>query len=317
MIVVKTDGIIPTGPAHIAALAASGARLVEPTCLTEEAMIEHCAGADALLVLREPVTARVIAAMPNCRVITRFGIGVDTVDVAAAAAAGIIVTNVPDANIEEVSIHAIAMALSLSRRLPGYDAGVRAGQWDTLARGRGIQRPAAQCFGVIGLGRIGSLVARRARALGFKVLAHEPSSVTVEGVERLDLATLIERSDILSLHIPLTSATRNLIDARAIARMKPGAILINVARGGLVDETALAQALTDGHLAGAGLDTFDQEPLPADSPLRHAPNLIMSPHAAHFSAQSFAELVGKAFDDVARVLAGRPPVYPVTSPLPG
>ena len=316
MKVFKTDGIIPSSPAHIAALAASGAQLVEQTCLSEEAMIEQCAGADALLVLREPVTARVIAAMPNCRVITRFGIGVDTVDVAAAAAAGIIVTNVPDANIEEVSIHALAMALSLSRRLPSYDAGVREGQWDTLARGRGMQRPAAQCFGVVGLGRIGTLVAQRAMALGFKVLAHEPSSITVDGVEKIDLAALIERSDILSLHIPLTAATRNLIDADAMARMKPGAILINVARGGIVDETALAQALTDGHLAGAGMDTFDVEPLPADSPLRKAPNLIMSPHAAHFSAQSFAEVVAKAFDDVARVLAGKAPLYPVTQSAP-
>ena len=311
MKVVKTDGIIPVPADWAGRLAAIGAELVEATALDEASMIAACADADAIMVLREPVSAPVITALGRCKVVTRFGIGVDTIDLAAAATAGIAVTNVPDANIEEVATHALALALALDRRLVALDNVVRAGQFGVLSVGQGMRRQTARTFGVLGLGKIGGRVAARAVALGYQVIAHDPFGTTPDGVEAVALDALIARSDILSLHVPLTADTANIIDAAAIARMPAGAMLVNVSRGGLVDEEALAKALHEGRLSGAGLDTFAVEPLPADSPLRDAPNLLLSPHAAHFSGDSFAELMEKAFVDVLRVLSGEPPLYRV------
>lgn len=313
MKVVKTDGLIPTAPEQFALLESVGASLRDQECLTEDALLEHCADADGLLVLREPVTARVIAGLHNCKVITRFGIGLDTIDVEAAIAAGITVTNVPDANIQEVSCHAMAMALALSRRLVSLDRVIREGGWNVMSTGLAMQRPSNQRFGILGFGRIGRLVAERARAFGFQVVAHDPMVAQDDTCSMVGFDELIGTSDIVSLHLPLTPATSNIVDVRAIAAMKAGAILINVSRGGLVDEQALADALSTGRLGGAGLDTFVDEPLAPTSPLLAAPNLLLSPHAAHYSAQSFAELVGKAFQDVANVLGGKSPAYPVTS----
>lgn len=311
MKVVKTDGIIPTPADWHARLAAIGADLVEATCLNDASMIAACADADAIMVLREPVGAPVIAALRQCRVVTRFGIGVDTIDLPAAAAAGITVTNVPDANVEEVATHALALALSLDRRLTAFDRVVRDGQFGVLGVGQGIRRQTERTFGVLGVGKIGRRVVERAMALGYRVIAHDPVGAVPAGVEPVGLDALIERSDILSLHVPLTAETENVIDAVAINRMPAGAMLVNVSRGGLVDEAALAAALHDGRLSGAGLDTFAIEPLPADSPLRDAPNLLLSPHAAHFSSDSFDELLEKAIADVIRVLTGEVPHYPV------
>ena len=311
MKVVKTDGIIPPDDANIATLRSAGACLMEKTCLTEDALIEHCADADGLLVLREPITANVIRALQRCRVISLFGIGVDMVDLDAAKRAGIIVTNVPDSNIEEVSCHAVAMALSLSRRLPLFNASLHRGEWNPIQIARGMQRPSTQIFGVVGLGRIGRLVAERAMAFGFRVIACDPTCPGMPGVEMVAMNVLIATADIISLHVPLTRDTMSLIDEAAVRAMKAGAVLINVSRGGLVDEAALSRALADGHLAGAGLDTFAEEPVRQDSPLLEAPNVLLSPHIAHFSEQSFAELRHKAFGEMARVLAGETPHYPV------
>lgn len=311
MKVVKTDGIIPVPADWPGRLAVIGAELVETTALDEPSMIAACADADAILVLREPVSAPVIAALTRCKVVTRFGIGVDTIDLPATATAGIMVTNVPDANIEEVTTHALALALALDRRLVPLDGVVRAGQFGVLGVGQGMRRQTARTFGVLGLGKIGGRVATRAAALGYNVIAHDPFGPMPDGVKAVTLEVLIARSDILSLHVPLTDDTANIIDAAAIARMPVGAMLVNVSRGGLVDEDALAKALHDGRLSGAGLDTLAVEPLPTDSPLRTAPNLLLSPHAAHFSADSFAELMEKAFADVVRVLTGEAPLYRV------
>jgi D-3-phosphoglycerate dehydrogenase / 2-oxoglutarate reductase len=311
-LIVKTDGILPTGPVQLAFFDGLDARFEEKTCLTEEALIEQCAEAEALLVLREPITARVIAALPRLKVVARFGIGLDTVDVPAATAAGIAVTNVPDANIHEVASHTLAMILSLVRRLPQYDAAIRAGRWDPLGVGAGMTRIDRQTLGLVGFGKIGRLIATAARALGFRVVAHDPmlaAGAAEDGVSIVDLPTLIAEADIVSLHVPLTDATHHLIDAAMIARMRAGAILINASRGGLIDESALAEALVAGRLGGAGLDTFVNEPLEADSPLRRAPNLILTPHAAHFSRQSSQETMDKAFADVGRVLRGETPIY--------
>jgi D-3-phosphoglycerate dehydrogenase len=313
--VVKTDGMLLTESEQLAQFDGLPVNFIEATCLTEDALIEVCADADAVLALREPFSARVMQAMPKCKIISRFGVGLDTIDVPAATAAGIRVANVPDSNFDEVSTHALAMLLALLRRLPQYDAAVRAGRWDALGGGVGIRRPSHMRLGLVGFGRIGRDFARKAAAVGFQVCAfdpHMPAKVFEEaGVKQVTFEELLVSCDVLSLHVPLTDSTANLIDADALGQMIPGSYIINVSRGGLIDERALAAALESGHIAGAGIDTLASEPPQADNPLLTQTNLLLSPHAAHYSQQSYAEVRTKAFASVAAVLRGQEPLYPV------
>jgi D-3-phosphoglycerate dehydrogenase len=313
--IVKTDGMLEVGPSQLECLDGLGAEFVDRACLTEVELVEACADADGILVLREPVTAKVIAGLDRCKVISRFGVGLDSIDVAAATEAGIVVTNVPDSNTDEVATHAIAMVMALTRRLNEFDRSVRSGSWDALGVGRGIRRFDRLVLGLVGLGRIGRLVAERARALGLQVCAYDPQlspeQVRGLGVEPVGLDDLISGADVVSLHVPLTEETAGLLDRGRIGRMKPGAIVINVSRGGLIDEGALADALISGHLAGAGLDAFAEEPAAPQHPLLGLPQVLLSPHAAHYSEQSYEEVRTKAFADLAAVLRGEPPRYPV------
>lgn len=313
--VIRTDGLLTVEPADVACLTDVGLTYREETCLTEDALISTCGDAAGLLVLREPITARVLDELPECKVVTRFGVGVDTVDVLAASARGVRVTNVPDANSSEVASHALAMIMSLVRRLPHFSAAIRSGTWSYLETGRGMRRVDQLVLGVVGFGRTGRRVAAAAAAIGFQVRAYDPlvpgETIRVAGAMPVGLEEIIADSDIVSLHLPLTAETRNLIDRDAITRMREGAILVNVSRGGLVDEAALAEALTAGHLSGAGLDAFESEPIRHDSPLLAIPSLLLSPHAGHYSNESYRETIRKAFLDVARVLRGEEPVYPV------
>lgn len=280
-----------------------------------EALLEAARDADALIVAVEPIRAQLIAELTRCKVIHRCGIGVDVVDVAAATKARIQVTNVPDANIHEVAAHAMAFILALSRRLVAWDAGVRAGKFGDGRLGMSLHRPDVQTLGLIGLGRIGRRVAVAAQAVGFSVVAYDPA-VSVDDAAALDVTLrevddVIATADVLSLHVPLTDATHHLLDAAALSRMKRGAIVVNVSRGGLIDEAALAEAIAAKHLGGAGLDTFETEPLPADSPLLALDGVLLSPHAAHWSKESLGETMAKSFAEVARVLRGEAPHYPV------
>lgn len=269
------------------------------------------------MVLREPITARVLDALPQLRVIGRFGVGLDSIDVQAATNRGIVVTNVPDSNITEVATHAVALALALTRRLHRYDRSIRSGKWDFEGPGAGVRRVSTQVFGLLGFGKIGQRVAASAKAIGFEVWAHDPfmsdEAISSHGVRPATFSDLIAGADVVSIHVPLIESTRNLIGAAELAKFKAGANLINVSRGGLVDEVALAAAVAGGHLAGAGLDTFAVEPLASNSPLRDLENVILSPHAAHYSAESYAETRLKAFRDVARVLGGKTPFYAVNA----
>lgn len=313
--VVKTDGMLEVEEEQLACFEGLDIEFIEQECLTEETLIAACREADGILALREPFTARVLAELKQCKVISRFGVGLDSIDLSAAAQAGITVTNVPDSNTEEVATHALAMLLHLNRKLHTYDAALRAGNWDPMQIGAGIQRPGHTVLGVVGMGRIGRLVAQRARGLGFQVWAYDPFLDEQEcarlDVRPVSLDLLFAEADAVSLHVPLNEETRNLVGARRIAGMKRGAVLINVSRGGLIDEEALAEALTSGHLAGAALDAFAQEPSPPDNPLLRAPNTLFSPHAAHYSHQSYAEVRTKAFAEVAAVLRGEEPRYAV------
>ena len=315
MKIIKTDGMLGVEPEQMAYLAGMDVEFIEKTLLSEDELIAEAGDADALLVLREPITARVLAAMPKLKVIGRFGVGLDTIDVDACTAAGVQVTNVPDSNLDEVSTHALAMILALVRRLKRFDTAVRNGRWKALADGDGIIRPDRQTLGLIGFGQIGRLTARKAAAFGYKIAAYDPhmpaDRIAAEGATPVSLDELVATSDIISLHVPFTSETSNILSRERIAKMRPGTILINVSRGGLIDEDALAEALTSGHIAAAGLDTLAQEPPSPDNPLLKLDNVLLSPHAAHYSTQSYAEVRSKVFADVAAVLKGEKPRYPV------
>lgn len=267
----------------------------------------------ALLARERKVDAALLDACPNLKVLVRYGIGVDNFDLETARARRVPVANVPDYGAEhEVSDHAVALYLAVARRLVARDAAVRRGTWGN-EQAEPIPGRRDSVLGLIGFGRIGRRAAAKFRALGFsRVLVFDPAltaaAAAEASVELTDLDELCREADLVSLHVPLTAETRHLIDARRIALMKPSAILVNVARGGLVDEAALADAIREGRLFGAGLDVYEQEPLPADSPLRDAGNVVLTDHAAWYSEDAVAELQRKAAEEVARVLAGGRPL---------
>jgi D-3-phosphoglycerate dehydrogenase len=314
-LVVKTDGLLAVDPEQMSYLEGLDVEFVDQECLTEEALIQACAQADAILALREPFTERVLKELKKCRVISRFGVGLDSIDVPAATRAGIRVSNVPDSNIDEVSTHALAMILGLLRKLKTFDRAVRAGRWDSLADGAGIRRLNQLTLGIVGFGRVGREVARKAKPFGLSIAAYDPyltpDAIQSHGVLPMGLEEVVEKADVLSLHIPLTVETANMLSEERISRMKPGSFLVNVSRGGLVDEDALCAALSSGHLAGAGIDTVAREPMPPNHCLLQFDDVFLSPHAAHYSSSSYAEVRSKAFADVARVLRGEEPIYQV------
>jgi D-3-phosphoglycerate dehydrogenase len=326
LVLVKTDDLVTLGERQLQAIADAGVGLVQRPCIYEDDVIAAAADADGLLVLAAPVTERVIdalprgaGALPRCRVIGRLGVGLDMIDLPAATAAGIQVTYVPAATTDEVSDHALALLLALSRRILRLDAAVRAGTWHHLAGGSDLHRLRDQVVGVVGFGRIGAAFAGKVGALGPTVLVHDPqvphAVVAATGATPVGLDELLTRCDYLSIHAPLTAATRHLIGAPELARMKPSAQLINVARGPLVDQRALVAALEQGRLAGAALDVLEDEPPARDDPLLALPNVLLSPHAAHYSLEAIEEMLQTVVDDVLTVLDGRSPRFPANQPV--
>lgn len=310
------DGVVPMEEATVRLVESAGFQFVPMPCRTREDIITHCQDASALIVMGETIDREVIEGLPALKVVARCGVGVDRVDLAAATERGVQVTNVPDANLEEVAAHTLALILALTRRLFVHDAAVRAGEWTGAAAGHPLRRPREQVLGLIGGGRIGFRVLEMARAVGFHVLVStlEPADqerVRVAGARVADFDEVLRQSDVISLHVPLLPSTRNLLSGEAMGRMKQGSCLINVSRGGLVDELALLQHLEAGHLMGAALDVFETEPLPADSPLTRCGKLILTPHIAYLSEDSNREVFRKAAEQAVRVLQGQRPVYPV------
>jgi D-3-phosphoglycerate dehydrogenase len=265
--------------------------------------------ADGLLLGLLRVDAGFIAQLTRCQILARFGVGVESIDLEAAQAAGIQVTNVPDASTEEVALHAIALALALIRRIPTSAAQVRQGGWGFANLGE-LPRVSQCQFGVIGLGRIGSQVARLAGCLGFDVAGYDHAHAGPAGVRALPLDQLLATSDVVSLHLPLTPATHHLISADRLATIKPGAILINTARGGLIDTAALCQALVDQRVGAAGLDTLEGEPAAATA-VADTPNLLLTGHIGFYSRSSIADMRRKAAHQVRLALTGQAVDYPV------
>jgi D-3-phosphoglycerate dehydrogenase / 2-oxoglutarate reductase len=275
------------------------------------------APADALLVNLYELDAGLIDALPRCRVISRYGVGYDNVDVEAATRKGIWVARVPDYCFEEVADHALALLLGCARAIAYKDRRVRAGGWN-LHRDQKNYRLSGRTLGIVGFGNSAKCLLRKVSGLGFaRVLVRDPyardSTVRASGATLVDLDTLMAESDYISLHVPLNEETRHLVGAAELSLVKRGAILVNTARGHVVDEPALAAALADGRLGGAGLDVFEEEPLPAASPLRALDNVIFTDHAGWYSEESVVELKTKAARNAAAVLAGGEPVYPVNA----
>jgi len=313
-VVAVTDYVFPSLEPEQRVLAPLGVELRPGQCRSEEEIIELTKGAHAVLNCYAKMTARVIEKLDRCKIIARYGIGVDNVDLVAATRAGILVTNVPDYCVDEVSDHALALMLALARQIVLGDGAVREGRWDVVAHA-GIRRLRGQTLGLLGFGKIARAVAAKVQAIGMKVLAYDPyvdsELIAPYGAEAVNLDRLLAEADALSVHVPLSPETRNLIGEGELARMKPTAFLINTSRGGIVDEQALAEALNAGRIGGAALDVLSVEPPPLDHPLRKLPNVILTPHFAFYSRESVIELQTKAAEEVARALKGDPPRSPV------
>ncbi len=268
--------------------------------------------AEGLLARTAPIPADVIDAAPRLRVIARHGVGVDNIDVAAATRRGIPVAYTPDANRVSVAEQVLALLLALAKRLHEYDAATRRGAWE-VRNGYGALDLAGKRLGVVGMGRVGATVAQKAGAgLDMRVLGYDPNlpreiiaAAGAEPVARLE--DLLAAADAVTLHVPLTPATRGLLDARALACMRPTAFLINTSRGGVVDEAALHAALSTGRLRGAALDVFEAEPPPADHPLLALRNVIVTPHSAALTAECVVRMATGAARAIIDVLDGRRP----------
>jgi D-3-phosphoglycerate dehydrogenase / 2-oxoglutarate reductase len=296
------------------------AELVPLQTKTAEEFIEQARDCDALLnTYAGPITAEIMAQMPKCRIIARYGIGVDTIDVKAATEAGIIVTNNPSYCIEEVAEHTMALLLSAARKVAFYDRLVRDGRWE-VPPGKPIIRLAGSTLGLVGFGNIARHVAQCAAGFGMKVLYSDPfveqGQFDAPGT-KVELSQLLRDADFVSLHAPLGSATRQMINDQAFGRMKPTAYLVNCGRGPLVDTDALVRALDEKKIAGCALDTTDPEPLPNPHPLRGRDNVIINPHAAWYSEQAMVGLQTGAPTEVRHVLAGEWPVNVVNKGVRG
>jgi D-3-phosphoglycerate dehydrogenase / 2-oxoglutarate reductase len=316
-VVAVTDHVFPDLDVERELLARAGFDLrFETNARTADEVRAATAGAVGVLNCYAPMPAEVIGSLDKCRVIARYGIGIDTIDIAAATARGIVVTNVPDYCIDEVSDHALALILSLVRGVVRLDRSVHAGRW-TPTEARPLRRIAGRTLGLVGFGRIARRLAVKAGALGFLVIATDPyvtpQSMDDVGVGSRDLLALLAESDVVSLHAPLTDASRYLIGAPELAQMKPGTILINTSRGPLVDTAALRDALEAGSLGGAGLDVLEVEPPDPDDPLLGRPDVVITPHAGFYSDESIAELQRKAAEQVVAVLTGERPPYAVNA----
>ena len=279
---------------------------------TPEEVAEAAAGADALLVQYADVTDEVFEALPDLQAVGRYGIGVDSIDVDAAAEHGVPVVNVPDYCIEEVPTHTLALLLACVRKVPSYDRAIKGGEWDWTA-GRPIRRLTGSTLGLVGFGKLPRRLIELVDGFDLEVLVYDPyvdaADIDAAGGEKVDLDALLERSRYVSVHAPLTDETRNLIDADALDRMREDAIVVNTARGPLIDVDALFEAVEAGDIAGAGLDVLPEEP-PSDPPLDHDA-IVYTPHVAFYSEESEATMRRTVTEDVLGILRGEAPRNPV------
>ena len=312
-LIAVTDSVFPNLEPARKVLSQLGAELRLAAQPTPEAILEVAREADAVLTTYAKLPAPVIAQLTRCRIIARFGIGVDNVDIPTATSRGIVVTRVPDYCLDEVSDHAMALLLALVRKIPSSNARTHAGRWEMKAV-TPIHRLRGTVLGLVAFGQIPQLVAPKAKSFGLRVVAYDPyipdNVMAAAGVDRVDFDELVRISDYISIHTPLIPATHHLFNADVFRRMKSTAYIINTARGPIVDEAALAHALDEKQLAGAALDVMEQEP-PVNSPLFGRDNVILTPHTSFYSEESLVDLQTKAAEEVLRALTGQPVRNPV------
>ena len=299
-------------------LARHGIALLERKVVIEDEIIRACADADAMIVegSKTPMTARVIGSFARCRVIVKMAVGVDNIDLAAATNAGVVVANAADYCTEEVSDHAVALLLASSRRIVAMDRHVRSGGWAGFTRTHPLRRVSRLTLGFVGMGRIAQATARKMAGFGARMIAADPflpGSVSIPGVEMMALEKVLREADLISVHVPLSPDTRGMIGEAAFRAMKPTAVLVNTSRGPVVDQSALILALRENRIGGAALDVVEEEPLPAGSPLREFPNVILTPHTGADSVDSLQHARGTVVDSVAAVVGGHWPPFPVNA----
>lgn len=298
----------------------AGIRVVGLQAKSEENLIPEARSCDAVINQYARVGAKTIAAMERCKVIARYGVGVDIVDVEAATARNVLVTNVRDYCTEEVADHAMALLLALARKLPQYNSASHAGTWHWKS-GQPIHRLHGRILGIVSFGRIGQAIAARAKAFGLRIMAYDPyvadDMIAAHGAERADHDTVIAQADYLMMQVPMTPETRHFLGEAELGRMKRGAIIINAGRGPTIDNAALARALQSGQIAAAGLDDLEEEPAkrrawdPTGNPLMALENVLVTPHSAYYSEESIRMAREVAAQEVLRVLTGRLPHNPV------
>lgn len=299
-------------PAGVQLLQEQGARIIyldDPDDARQVERIMAAEPVDAVISRTVELSARAISSCPALKVISKHGVGVSNIDVAAATARGIPVYMTPGANSASVAEMTIGLMIAAARHVPAMDRSLRQGKWNRMQDGRQL---GGRTLGLVGFGQIGQRVARAALALEMNVLAYDPAladvALPVAGVTRAaSLQELLPRADVLSLHIPLNARTRGLIGAPQLASLPAGAIVVNTARGGVIDEAALAAALRSGHLHAAGLDTTEQEPLPGDSPLLALPNIVITPHVGGSTPSALSLMASGAARNALDWLAGQPP----------
>ena len=312
-LVAVADSVFPNLDPATQVLSEIGAELKLAADPSPESVMKVAADADAVLVTYAKINGDMIRQMKKVRIISRFGIGVDNVDLDAATQQGIVVTKVPDYCIDEVSDHAMALLLTAVRKIPLANDQVHAGTWK-MPNVVPIHRLRGSVLGLVGFGRIPQLVAPKAKAFGMHVVAVDPfvppEGFSKLGVERVEFAELLKMSDYVSIHSPLTPETKGLFNADVFRQMKKGSYIVNTARGPIIDEAALAAAIDSGQIAGAALDVMTNEP-PVNSPLIGKRNVIITPHTSFYSEESLVDLQTKASQEVANVLTDRPPLNPV------
>lgn len=290
----------------------AGFELFDYQAKKEEELISLVKDADAVITQYSDINSRVIESMERCKAIIKYGIGVNNIDCRAAGKKGVFVCNVPDYGVDEVSDHAVAMILALGRKLPILQNAFRRGDWG-YSSVVPLKRLSECTVGLIGFGRIPQMVAKKLQVFGIKVLAYDPyvSKEKAEslGVTLTDTETIYKTVDFLSVHCPLTEATLHMIGIEELRKMKPTAIVVNTARGGIIEESALIQALKQGIIAGAGVDVFEQEPVSEDHPLLKMENVIATPHSAWYSETAISSLQRKVAEEVVNILQGNKPFH--------
>ena len=301
-------------------------QLITAGCHTEDQVISACAQADGILLNQAPMTGRVIKNLEKCRVISRYGIGYDNVDVHAAEEEGIWVTNVPGYCTEEVAEHALGLLLSCVRAIPEKDRAVRSGLWNI---NRPVRRMSGRVLGIVGFGATGRAFWEKVKGFTFsRILIADPrgeaklaalrDTIAADGIlgitQAVSFDELLQHSDFISFHVPLNESTRYMVNSKSIAKMKDQVIIINISRGAVIDETAMVEALKNGKVAAAGLDVFEKEPLPPDHPFLSLPNVVLTDHSAYYSAESVSELKTRTALNAREVLEGNAPKTPVNNP---